>query len=203
MNTVVKQEFLARLRRELAALPNADVEERLNFYSEMIDDRMEEGLPEEAAVAAVGPVEEIVAQILGEVTAASLTPKKEHTKRTMKAWEILLLILGSPIWLSLGIAAAAVALSVYVSLWAVLVSFWAVFGAFVGCAFGGLMAGIVLACFGNVNTGIALLGAGILLAGLSIFTFFGCKAATCGTLLLTKKTALWIKKRFAKKEAAQ
>ena len=42
MITMTKQEFLAELRRGLSGLPQNDIEERLNFYSEMIDDRMEE-----------------------------------------------------------------------------------------------------------------------------------------------------------------
>ena len=47
-----KQEFLAQLRKGLQGLPQEDIEERLTFYSEMIDDRMEEGLSEEEAVSA-------------------------------------------------------------------------------------------------------------------------------------------------------
>jgi uncharacterized membrane protein len=47
-----KQEFLTRLGKALSGLPREDIEERLNFYSEMIEDRMEEGLSEEEAVAA-------------------------------------------------------------------------------------------------------------------------------------------------------
>ena len=37
-----KQEFLAELRKRLSGLPQADIEERIVFYSEMIDDRTEE-----------------------------------------------------------------------------------------------------------------------------------------------------------------
>ena len=44
-----KREFLASLRNGLYGLPQDDIEERLGFYAEMIDDRMEEGLTEEQA----------------------------------------------------------------------------------------------------------------------------------------------------------
>ena len=37
-----KQEFLMRLREGLSGLPQNEIEERLTFYSEMIDDRIEE-----------------------------------------------------------------------------------------------------------------------------------------------------------------
>ena len=45
-----KQEFLTELRKGLSGLPQDDIEERLSFYSEMIDDQIEEGLAEEEAV---------------------------------------------------------------------------------------------------------------------------------------------------------
>ena len=193
-----KQEFLMQLRKGLSGLPQRDIEERLSFYSEMIDDRMEEGLSEDEAVLAVGSVEEIVSQIIGDIPLAKLAKERVKGNRRLKSWEIVLLVLGSPLWLSLGIAAFAVIFSVYVSLWSVIISLWAVFVSFVGCFIGGLMAGIVVACTGNVLPGIAVLAAGLLCAGLSIFAFYGCSAVTRGFSLLTRKTAVWIKNCFVK-----
>ena len=43
-------------------------------------------------------------------------------RRQLKAWEIVLLVLGSPLWLSLGLAAIAVIFAFYVVLWSVSVS---------------------------------------------------------------------------------
>ena len=53
-----KQEFLSKLRAKLFGLPQKELEERLSFYSEMIDDRIEEGLSEETAVKELGTVYE-------------------------------------------------------------------------------------------------------------------------------------------------
>ena len=103
-----KQEFLARLREGLSGLPREDVEERLAFYSEMIDDRMEEGLSEAEAVAAAGSVEEIVAQAVADVPFAKIAREKIKRSTRMRPVTVLLLVLGSPIWLSLAIALAAV-----------------------------------------------------------------------------------------------
>jgi len=36
-----KKEFLSELEKRLQGLPKADIEERLEFYSESIDDRVE------------------------------------------------------------------------------------------------------------------------------------------------------------------
>jgi len=198
-----KQEFLARLRKGLHGLPQDDIDERLTFYNEMIEDRMEEGLSEEEAVSAVGNVQEIVAQTVAETPLTKIAKERIKPKRRLSTTEIVLLALGSPIWLSLGIAAVAVILSLYVSLWAVIISLWAVFGALIGCSFGCIATGIVFACSDNAITGLAMIGAGIFSAGISVYIFFGCKAATEGIIALTKKLVLCVKNRFIKKEELQ
>ncbi len=195
-----KQDFLAQLRTGLAGLPQADLEDRLMFYEEMIDDRIEEGCLEEEAVSEIGPIEGVISQIVSEIPLMKLVKEKITKKKRMKVWEIILLALGSPIWLSLLIAVFAVLLSLYVSLWSVIISLWAVFGAFVGCAVGGVLLGIQFAFSSGVLVGLATVGAGFVCAGLSIFLFYGCKAATKGILILTKKMVIWMKKCFIKKE---
>lgn len=63
---MTKQEFLSELERALGKLPHAEVEQALAFYDEAISDRMEDGLSEAEAVAGLGPVDEIAAQIAAE-----------------------------------------------------------------------------------------------------------------------------------------
>ena len=197
-----KQEFLTQLRKELSVLPQKDIEEYLTFYTEMIEDRIEEGLSEEQAVSAVGSLEEIVKQIVSDTSLIKIAKERIKQKRQIKAWEIVLLILGSPIWLSLGLAVFAVILSLYISLWAVIISLWAIFASTVACCIGGVLSCIVFTLSGNSVSGFAILAAGIVCAGLSIFMFYGCKTATNGILILTKKIAIWIKNCFIKKEKA-
>ena len=188
-----KQEFLTRLRNGLSGLPHDDREERLTFYSEMIDDRMEEGLTEEDAVREIGNADEIIWQNM-----ADTKPVKEKRKsgRRLRAWEITLLVLGSPVWLCLLIAAFAVIVAVYVVMWSVIVALWAVFGALIGCALGTLVFGIGSVLKGDVPAGLAMIGGALVCAGLAIFAFYGCRAATGGTLLITKKVALGIQNCF-------
>ena len=195
-----KQAFITGLRAKLSGLPRRDVEERLSFYCEMIDDRMEEGLSEEDAVLQIGSLDEIAAQIMTDVSLAQKVKKEFDPKRKMRAWEIVLLVLGSPIWVSLLIAAFAVILSLYAVLWSLIFSLWAVFASLIACAFGGVVAGGFFICHSNALTGVAIIGASIVCAGLSVFLFFGCKAATKGSVWLTKKIALGIKKCFVGKE---
>jgi uncharacterized membrane protein len=197
-----KEEFLARLRDALAGLPQEDVDERLTFYDEMIDDRVEDGLSEEAAVAGIGPVEEIVSQIVSDIPLPRLVRERIKPKRRFQAWQLVLLILGFPLWFPLLIAAFAVLLSVYIVIWVVIVSLWAVEVSFAVSALGGIAAGLLLGLPAGVPKGLVMIGAGIVLAGLSIFLFFGCKAVTGGAVRLTKKIAPGIKSLFLRKENA-
>ena len=192
-----KQEFLRALKKRLSGMKKQDVEERLIFYSEMIDDRMEEGLTEEEAISDIGSVYDVSARIIAETAADGVKLKGRH-----RIWEIVLLVLGSPIWLSLAAAALAVILSLYVVLWSLIVSAWAIFVSSIASAISGVIASIFFVLDGNGLTGIAMAGAGILCAGLSIFLFLGCKMATKSIIRQSKKIALGIKKYFSKKENA-
>ena len=199
---MTKTEFLFELKKGLSGLPEEDIKRSIEFYSEMIDDRIEDGKTEEEAIADIGSVKDVVSQILAEIPISKLI-KEKVKRRRLGALEIVLLALGSPIWLSLLVAAFAVIISAYAVIWSVVVSLWAVFAAFVGGSFGGIVAGIIFTCTGNLLAGLAMIAASLVLAGLSIFSFFGCKAATKGTVILTKKIALGIKNCFIKKGDAK
>ena len=194
-----KQEFLEELRKGLSGLPHDDVEQSIDFYNEIISDHMEEGLTEEEAIADVGRIEDIVSQIISEITLPKLVKEKVKSKRALRVWEIVCLILGSPIWLSLLIAALAIVLSVYIVMWSVIISLWAIEGAVVGCALGGVLSSVIFIIQGYTPQGLCMLGAGLVGAGVSILLCFGCKEATKWILLLTKKMALVIKSQFIRK----
>lgn len=183
-----KQEFLDGLRKKLSGLPKVEIEERIRFYSEMIDDAVEEGLTEQAAIE----------RIAGEDAIEPALPHKPRKERS--AWVTVLLIVGSPVWFSLAVAALAVAFSLVVSLWSIIVSLWAAFGGVVGGAIGGVLAGGVIVLEGYVLTGVALAAAGLVCAGLSIGLFLGSKAATRSAWLLTKWTLSGIRSCFVRRE---
>ena len=111
---MTKKEFLATLKRKLRGLPYADIKERLSFYSEIIDDKMEEGLTEGEAVSEIGDINEIAEQILGEVEVTA-----KGGKAPASPWQIVLFIIGAPVWLPLLISFYAVMWSVAVVLWAI------------------------------------------------------------------------------------
>lgn len=195
-----KNEFLVQLRDRLLGLPKEDIHRSIDYYSEIIDDAVEEGINEEDAVSDLGSVEDIVAQILIETPLPKLVKAKAKKSRALKVWEIILLVLGSPLWLSLLIAVFAVIFSVYISLWSVIISLWAAFASLIGGSVGALALGVGYIISGNTLSGAALLCAGLVLAGLSIFLYYGCKATTKGLILLSKAFVIGIKKCFIKKE---
>ncbi len=153
-----KNTFLLQLQKRLKGLPEEDIQRTVEYYREMIEDRMEEGLSEEAAVADMGAVEEI---------AEPLRPKAPHRK--MKAWEIVLLILGFPVWFPLLIAVAAVVICLIAAIYAVDVSLAA-------GGVGGILC--TLAYFAQRNwAGAAfILGCGLVCGGLAILCFMGSNA---------------------------
>ena len=197
---MTKHEFAEALKAKLSALPKDELEERISFYCEMIDDRTEEGLSEEEAVSAIGSVDEIAEQIISDIPLSKIVMEKVAPKRRFKVWEIVLLALGSPVWLSLAVAAVAVVFSLYVLLWSVIISLWAIFASFSGSAFGIIISGCVFIFTDFALVGLSMVGASLILAGVAVFSFFGCKAATKGIIALTKKIALGIKMLFLKKE---
>lgn len=197
-----KQEFLEKLRNGLSGLPQCDIEERLTFYSEMIDDRMEEGLSEEAAIAEIGAVDAVASQIVSEMRVPESENEAVVPKRKMRAWEIVLLILGSPLWLSLLIAFFAVALAAYVTIWSAVIVIWSVEIALAVSSIGGLLSPIIYIFQRNILGMVAIFGAGVCCTGLAILLFFGCVEVSKGILLLTKKMTLGIRSIFVEKENA-
>ena len=197
-----KQDFFDALREKLAYMPKQDIEERISFYGEMIDDYIEEGCTEQEAISKIGSVNEIAEQIATDIPLSKIAKERMKATKEFKAWEIVLIVLGAPIWISLAISVLSVIISLYAVLWVVVISAWAVFGSLVACGAFGTIVGAAFAIEISALTGLALIGAGIACAGVSIFLYFGCNALTKCILLLTKKIILGIKKLFIKKEVA-
>ena len=187
-----KQQFLDELSDKLYGLPKTDVEERINFYSEMIDDCIEDGLTEEDAVAKIGSVDAIVKQIVDETPILKIVKEKHKQKRKLSGGELALVIAGSPIWGSLLIAFVAVIFALYVSIFVVVVSLWSVFVSFIASAFTGLIVGIIYMFGNNLLPGLAMISAVLVICGLAIFLYFACKYATKWVIKLPKKVIYFI-----------
>ena len=185
-----KQQFLTEISSRLKGIPEHDIKKSLDYYSEMIADRMEDGLAEADAVSAVGSVEEIVSQILSESTPLIL-PK---TRRTPKIWEIVLLILGSPVWLPLLLAAAIVILAVYIVIWSAIVTLYSIDLSLAAGGILGSASAFMLIFSGYTVQAVLFFGTGLILAGISILLFFGFNQITKYTVILSKEIFVLLKK---------
>ena len=188
-----KREFLTALAKRLSALPQSDKEERLAFWGEMIDDRIEEGLSEEDAVADIGDIDSIAESVAAQIPLGKLVKEKVKPKRSLRAWEIVLLVLGFPLWFSLTVAAFAVVLALYISIWAIIISFVAVDVSLALCALCGLAFSAVLAFRGSVSAAACLFGTALISAGVFILLLLLTKAMIKGVARLTKKSVSGLK----------
>ena len=191
-----KQTFLKQLKAALSGLPKQEIKERLNFYSEMIDDRMEEGLSEEEAVAQIGDADTLVAQILDE------TPVKKKTQKEKKRNPVstVLLWVGAPVWFPILLALLAVAFCILLCLWVVVGCLWIAEACFVLCGPACILAGFLFIFTDNGTAGLAMIAAGLFLIGIGLVFYYPCKYAGKGMAWLTKKIFIRCSKKKQKEE---
>lgn len=202
-----KNQLMDALKERLAGLPEEELKRSLDFYAEMIDDRMEDGLSEDEAVAGLGDVKEISDRILEDIPLKKIVSekvKKIKPERKLKAWEIVLIAVGSPVWfpvgLALGITAAVLALTFYLVFWILIIVFYVVDLCLVLGGLCGVVAGIAAFAKGMGQYGFFLLGAGLFCGGLSIPFFFLCNIIAKGMLKLSKSIIVGIKSLFVRKK---
>ncbi len=194
-----KTQYLSELKRGLSQLPNAEIEKQLSYYSELIDDMLEDGMSEEEATERLGPVKELCDKILQDMPLSTLVKSRSKPKGGWTALSIVLIVLGSPIWLSIAISIFAVALSIVVVFWAVVISIFAVALALAVCVPVCLLLAIRVLL---VSIPSALLSFGLVLitAGLAILFFIGAVALSKLTVKLIVLVGKGIKRLFIRKE---
>ena len=131
-----KEQFLRELGLRLSSLPYADKKRSLDYYSEMIADRMEDGLAEEDAVQKMGTPAFAAEKILTELPITTLARARVCGSRS--TFSIVMIILASPIWISLLVTAFAIIVSIFATLcsllavvFSLIVTFWAIEVSFV------------------------------------------------------------------------
>ncbi len=194
---MTKEEFTQQLRSKLSGIPQDDIEERISYYSEMIDDRMEDGLSEEEAVAGIGAVDTIVEHVMSEIPLSKIVREKAApAKSRLGGGWIALIILGFPLWLPLLISAFAIILSLYITVWAIVISFYAVVLALAVAAIVMIPVAIMYFTGGVPAGGGFSIGAALICAGLAILFFLISTAITRGVIKLTGAMLVGIKRSF-------
>ena len=195
---MTKAEFLSSLQIKLCGLPSDEVREHVTFYGEMIDDRVEEGLSEEAAVSAIGSVDMIASQIIRQLPLGAKEKEKESKKRRLGAKNTILIILGSPLWISLAAAVLAILISLYACLWSIVVSAFAIFVSVALSAPLALVPGIVNLACGEALLGSTLISSALVFAGVAIFVFFGSVYAAKYAAKLSAASFTGLRRLFTK-----
>lgn len=194
-----KADFLRLLERALAQLSEEERQKNLEYYSELLDDMMEEGMTEAEATAKLGSPNQIAQSILQEMPLGKLVSTRMKPKSGWTPLAIVLAVVGSPVWVPLLLAGAAVVLALFVSIWAL--GFAAV-AVVLGLAVAVVATPIIAirAATLTLPVGLLLLGAGLVLLGLCVLG--GLMAVELCKLLwqLTVWLAHKIKGLFIRKE---
>lgn len=187
-----KNEFLEELRSKLKGLPKEDVDERIEFYSEAIDDRIEEGKTEEEAIKEIGTVDEVVREIAEDTPLIELVKKKMKPKKERATWEIVLILLGFPIWLPLLITIFTIAFVCYVLIWVLVIVTYSVELSFIAVGLFGTIGSLFMVFAGGFQA--SNLALGLVSLGAACLFYFVCVKATKLTIKLSNKIFTGIKK---------
>ena len=187
-----KKEFLKELENNLRGLPQRDIDERIEFYSEMIDDRIEDGKSEEEAVREIGSIDDVVRDIAKDTSLVKLVSNRVKPKNKISGLGVILIILGFPLWFPLLMVFFSLVLVLFVVLWALVIVTYAVEASL----FGSSIAMAIMA-FAQRSDGVpyqAALGLALCALGGAILFFFVCILATKVSFKLNKGVLLGIKR---------
>jgi len=193
-----KQEFIALLREKLEGLPVSEVKKSVDYFSEMIDDRLEEGMTEEEAVAEMEEIDEIVKKVTYDIPLPTLVKEKLKKKGSLSTLNIILLIIGFPIWAPLLLSCLAVVGSFFVAIFVILLSI--IIGV-IALIVGGIIS-IVLSpfrlMFGIANA-LVNFGIGAIIVGLGILLINPLKDVAKTLIEVAKWGVVKIKSLFITK----
>lgn len=191
-----RNEFSRELRRRLTELKNAEVNKTVEFYNEMIDERIDAGLTEEEAVADLGSIDDIVAQVKNNAAPENI--KSRISK--LQVWQWVLIVLGAPLWAPVLVAVFAAVFSIYIGIWSVLISGFAVVLGFVlaAIAFIVVMVGAIIA--GLFAKTILYVGGALICASLAIFIFIAVYGCTKLVIKATVAGVKWVGRLFSGKK---
>ncbi len=202
---MTKNEFLLKLSEQLSVLEQDDINKSLDYYSEIIDDRIEDGISEEEAVEMLGSPDEIALQILLNTPITKQPKITENTvkyKHEFKAIEIVLIILGFPLWFPLLITAFSLVLTVYILIWTAVIVLYSIVLSFVAVAFAGFVKFVVMLVTGKIIKSFVFLGIGIAFVGITILSILAVNFIA----KIIVKFSIWIfkliKSWFCKKKGA-
>ncbi len=198
-----KQEFLLKLSQRLSDLTQEDIDKSLDYYSEIIDDSIEDGQSEDEAVEALGSPEEIASQILSDSTVTKKSQTMPPKKQSFTALTVILVILGLPLWLPLVATIFSLVLTAYILIWTMIVVLYAVVFAFAATSIAGFVMFVHSLITGDLIKSFIFLGSGIAFVGITILSVLISNLIVKLTVKLSKWIFCGIKNCFTKKKGVQ
>ena len=193
-----RHEYIDSIKEKLKGLSEDDIKKAVEYYEEAIDDRLEDGLTEEQAINSIGTPDEIAEKILMECPITKLVAAKTKPNRSLKAWEIVLLIVGAPLWIT-------VAALLFVAIILVVILFFTAIVVLVVCIIAGLLGGLggvvasIIGMFRYGNMDFLTMGLSLVTLGASVFLLIPAKNFIIWLFEQIGRFFKWIKRKIVNK----
>lgn len=184
---MTKEEFLTALRSALMEERINNVESLVEYYDEMISDRIEDGMSEEEAVEAMGPIADIVSEVswdrpIGTLVKEKVVKSHESAKGNGKnmLW-VALMIVGFPLWFPVAITIFILLGVIYMIPWIFIFTFFVILASFAFAAVACLIGFVVEITKLSLASACISLGIALILASI-------CMVIVRPVIWLTKAT---------------
>ena len=194
---MIRDEFLGRLREAISSLPEEEIEKTLSYYTEMIGDKIEDGIPEEEVIAGLEDVQTIAQHIVGDTPLNVLVREKRKKSASGKV-NTALLIMGFPLWFPLLLVGLILLLTAYILLWVGIIVLVSILVSFFGAGIG-MVISFFSTVFVNGWTAVLSLGSGLTLIGLGLLLVQPIWKAVKKTFVVTMGFFKKLKYRVFKK----
>ncbi len=209
-----KKEFIETLKQELKELQKNELDKIVNYYEELINDKLEDNIDEKEAIESLGNLNEIIEEIKNDSSIERVEENKNNQDKTRENIQqkvvgnergdnqkkeksvdrtiiIILLIIFSPVWLS-------IIFSLYISVLSIILSLYLTVLAF---ALAGIAAIILIFTTGTANIPAAILslGLGLFFIGLTIFLMKLLNTLMVKIVSLHNKGINWIWRKLSGK----
>ncbi|MDF2472607.1 MAG: hypothetical protein K0R21_389 [Anaerocolumna sp.] len=189
-----KEVFLKELTFYLNKMKNADKDKFITFYDEMISDYIENGMSEEDAVNKIGAPKRIAEELLESHDSVKI----DMPSTGSRVLNMMLLILGFPLWGSILLAGILLLVSFYILFWCI------PFTTGVSCI--GFFSTSIISIIGSpfimsrsMSVGIMQLGTGIASIGISFLLGTATLKLSKKFIVITKKFNIKLVALFKKK----
>ena len=191
---MIKSAFIDTLRASLESLNKDERDKFISYYEEIIEDYKESGLTEQEVINKIGSPQSIANNILSEQDTISINMPSFNSK----ILNIILLVLGFPLWGSLLLTVVLLILSAYIVIWCVPFTTGVSAIAFFVAALVSII-GSPFMMSDTLAVGVVQLGLGISSVGISILLGLITIYLSKHFIAITKKLTYKVLKSFSKK----